>query len=277
MCLAVIAIDSHPDWPLIVAANRDEFHARPAQPMQPWHDTPEMLAGKDLLAGGTWLGVTTGGKFALLTNVRDPTHHRHHAPTRGVLVERYLRRATTATQYLDRLTPDAAHYNGFNLILGEPDGRLWHASNTQTSFYSPIEPGIHGISNAQLDTPWPKTLRTTEAMKQLLGPMPAEFTPDVQALLNVMLDTSKVPDERLPSTGISLERERLLASPFIVSDDYGTRCTTLLFRHRTGWQWVQEDTHNIQGQRMGRVRYWSRPEGPWQPTAADPGSLNTDC
>jgi uncharacterized protein with NRDE domain len=292
MCLAVLAIDAHPDWPLIVAANRDEFHARPTQAMRPWLDTPTMLAGKDLLAGGTWLGITTEGKFALLTNVRDPAHHRHQAPTRGALVQRYLAGDPLAKSganrraqlYLDRLSREASAYNGFNLILGEPDGRFWHASNAQTPFYQLISGGVHGISNALLDTPWPKTVRTVQAIQQQVHAAACARIPGdhasldvfIDGLLRTMHDTTSVSDEQLPSTGVSLARERLLASPFIVSDDYGTRCTTLLLRHRAGGQWVQEDTHDMHGQRIGRVRYCSKPDGLWQLTRVGPGSLNTD-
>lgn len=276
MCLAVLAIDVHPDWPLIVIANRDEFHLRPTAIMQPWVQTPTLLAGQDLLARGTWLGVTTTGKFALLTNVRDPANHRHEAPTRGALVERYLNTAVTASGYLDELASEASSYNGFNLIVGEAGTPLWHASNAQKPFYAKIAPGIHGISNALLDTPWIKTVRSTQAVHRQLKTTPQALTPDIDALVTIMLDTTPVPDDQLPSTGIGLARERLLASPFIISDDYGTRCTTLLLRHRHGQQWVQEDTYDPHGQRTGRVRYVSEPRGDWRRTEAGPGSLNTD-
>ena len=276
MCLAIIAMNVHPDWPLIVAANRDEFHARPTQAMQPWPESTTVLAGRDLLAGGTWLGLTAQGKFALLTNVRDPAHHRHQAPSRGALVQRYLQDSTAATTYLDALAPDAHAYNGFNLIVAEPNGQLWHACNGQTPFYRTIAPGVHGISNASLDTPWPKTVRTTQALEQYLLETSPARTPEVDRLLGIMLDEQPAPDELLPSTGISLARERLLGRPFIVSEDYGTRCITLVLRHRSGYQWVQEDTFNPQGRRTGRVRYSSLPTSHWRATDAGPGNLNTD-
>ena len=273
MCLAVLALGAHPDWPLIVAANRDEFHSRPTQAIAPWNNATPLLAGKDLLAGGTWLGLTTTGKFGLLTNVRDPARHQSHAPTRGALVQTYLTDQASASAYLSHLASEASNYNGFNLILAEPNGDMWHASNQQNPFCAQISPGVHGISNAFLDTPWPKTQRTTKALRQYLL---ATTVIDDQALLSIMLDTTPVADDLLPTTGVSLARERMLAKPFILSSDYGTRCTTLVARHRLGWQWVQEDSYDPQGRRVGRLRYWCQLGEPWRATDKGLGNLNTD-
>ena len=273
MCLAVLALDAHPDWPLIVAANRDEYHSRPTQAMAPWNDVTPLLAGKDLLAGGTWLGVTTNGRFALLTNVRNPALHQSHAPTRGTLVQRFLTGQASASAYLSNLANEASRYNGFNLILAQADGEVWHASNQQTPFFEQVSHGVHGISNAFLDTPWPKTQRTTKALGDYLS---SSTMVDEHALLEIMLDTTPVADNLLPTTGINLARERVLATPFIRSDDYGTRCTTLLLRHRLGWQWVQEDSYDPQGRRMARLRYWCELGEPWRVTDKGLGNLNTD-
>ena len=283
MCLAVLAINAHPDWPLIVAANRDEYHARPTQAMHPWSENPDWLAGKDLLAGGTWLGVTTSGRFALLTNVRDPAHHQHHAPSRGALITDFLGSQHSTSQHLDTLAQTANQYNGFNLIAQQSDGQIWHASNYQTPFAHPMPAGIHGISNALLNTPWPKTERTTEALKTYLAPTASAtattpITADelYEALLEIMRDTTPIDDALLPSTGISLPRERLLATPFIVSPYYGTRCSTFLMRHRNGHQWVQEDSYDATGTRIGRLRYGSVAGKPWRTIDAGPGSFSTD-
>ena len=273
MCLAVLALGAHPDWPLIVAANRDEYHSRPTQAMAPWHNTRQLLAGKDLLAGGTWLGVTTSGRFALLTNVRNPARNQPHAPTRGVLVQTFLTDTASVATYLSDLANEAPNYNGFNLVLAEPDGEMWHASNHQTPFCARMSHGVHGISNAFLDTPWPKTQRTTEALRHYLC---SNTMVDEHALLEIMLDTTPVADDLLPTTGVNLTRERMLATPFILSDDYGTRCTTLVLRHRLGWQWVQEDSYDPQGKRIGRLRYWCQLGEPWRVTDKAPGNLNTD-
>ncbi len=276
MCLAALAIDMHEDWPLIVIANRDEFHTRPTAHMQPWRDAPGVLAGRDLLAGGTWLGVDGQGRLALLTNVRDPKNTKSHAPSRGQLAERYLRGDLSAPDYLDSLVSQAPHYNGFNLIAIDADQSAWHASNYQEPFRVPIQAGIHGLSNALLDTPWPKTRRTVAALADSLSSASnaATFNPDL--LCEIMLDTTPVEDSLLPSTGIALPRERLLATPFIVSPDYGTRCTTLVLRHQTGACWVQEDSYNPRGERVQRVRWRLQPGQQWQPTQHGPGNFNTD-
>ncbi|HEY7804904.1 MAG TPA: NRDE family protein [Orrella sp.] len=277
MCLAVLAINAHPDWPLIVAANRDEYHARPTQAMHPWSENPNLLAGKDLLAGGTWLGVTTSGCFALLTNVRDPAHHQHHAPSRGALIPDFLGSQHVTSQYLEMLAQTANQYNGFNLIAQQPDGQIWHASNYQTPFAHPMPAGVHGISNALLNTPWPKTQRTTEALKARLMSTASIGSDDLyEALIGIMRDTTPIDDTLLPSTGISLPRERLLATPFIVSPDYGTRCSTVILRHRNGNQWVQEDSYDATGACIGRLRYGSVAGEPWRVIDAGPGSLSTD-
>ncbi|HEY7804205.1 MAG TPA: NRDE family protein [Orrella sp.] len=277
MCLAVLAINAHPDWPLIVAANRDEYHARPTQSMHPWPEKPDLLAGKDLLAGGTWLGVTTSGRFALLTNVRDPAHHQHHAPSRGALIPDFLGSQRSTTQHLDTLAQTAHQYNGFNLIAQQSDGQIWHASNYQTPFAHPMTAGVHGIANALLNTPWPKTQRTTKALTTYLRST-TSMTADVlvDLLIDIMGDTTPVDDALLPSTGISLPRERLLSTPFIVSPDYGTRCSTFLFRHRNANQWVQEDSYDATGTRIGRLRYGSVAGEPWRAIDAGPGSFSTD-
>lgn len=273
MCLAVFAIDAHPDWPLIVVANRDEFHARPTEAMQPWSDAPTVLAGRDLQAGGTWLGIGASGRLALLTNVRDPQNNKAHAPSRGQLAEGFLRGEQSAHDYLANLASQADRFNGFNLVMVDASQCAWHASNHQEPFARPITAGVHGLSNALLNTPWPKTARTTRALAQLLAVTTA-FNPG--ALCEILHDTTQAPDHLLPQTGISIPRERLLSSPFIVSPDYGTRCTTLVLRHRSGAYWVQEDTYSPDGQRTQRVRWQLIPGQAWQSTQREPGNLMTD-
>lgn len=272
MCLAALAIDAHHDWPLIIVANRDEFHARPTQMMQPWIDEPAILGGRDLQAGGTWLGIDHRGRLALLTNVRDPKNNKPHAPSRGQLAEKFLRGENQAQDYLRVLAQDAQRYNGFNLVVIE-NGLGWHASNYQDPFFVPLEPGVHGLSNALMDTPWPKTQRTSSALANHLF---AKAPIDPVALSEIMLDTTAVSDDALPNTGISLARERLLSTPFIVSPDYGTRCTTIVLRHRTGAIWVQEDNYDRSGVCVERSRWLLVVNQGWQSTQIEPGSLNTD-
>lgn len=272
MCLAAFAIEAHPDWPLVVVANRDEFHARPTQPMQPWPEMPGILAGRDLQAGGTWLGIDTEARLALLTNVRDPKNVKHHAPSRGALTEGFLRSGCNAQHYLQSIAKDASSYNGFNLIAIDTNHSAWHASNYQQPFAKPIGQGIHGLSNALLDTPWPKTARTAQALSECLSLGSAL---DVDLLCNIMLDTTPVDDHLLPDTGLSLSRERLLSTPFIVSPDYGTRCMTVVLRHISGACWVQEDTYDPLGQRTHRLRWHLIPGGRWQATQLDLGNFIT--
>lgn len=275
MCLAAIAINAHADWPLIVIANRDEFHARPTTRMQPWPDGSGILAGRDLQAGGTWLGLDGQGRLALLTNVRDPRNTKSQAPSRGHLAEAFLRSECQATDYLDNLAPEAQRYNGFNLVVVDIDYSAWHASNYQKPFYSPVAPGVHGLSNALMDTPWPKTHKTAVALSARLSELSAGALIEPDLWCDIMLDTTPVADSLLPDTGLSLMRERLLATPFIVSPDYGTRCTTLVLRHRTGACWAQEDSYNPQGNRVDRVRWQLQPGQPWCTTQVGPGNLNT--
>lgn len=254
MCLAVIASRVVPDWPLIVVANRDEFHQRPTHAMRPWSQTPTLLAGRDLQAGGTWLGVTTTGRFALLTNYRDPGQQKTDAPSRGELVAQFLQSGLTASDYLEQTVPRAHLYNGFNLVVDDAqiDQSIYCASNQSDTFATAITPGVYGLSNALLDTPWPKTQRTTNAVAALLS---AGDVPDAEAMMRVLLDQTPVPDNALPQTGLAVDRERLLATPFIVSPNYGTRCSTLLMRHRNGSLWVREDTYDCDGHRTSSVSW----------------------
>ncbi len=250
MCLAVIAIQAHRDWPLIVLANRDEFHARPATPIGPWQEARAVLGGIDLQAGGTWLATDIRGRLALLTNVRDPAKQKANAPTRGDLPRSYLLENISSQSYLQRLAPNASQFNGFNLVLADGPHAVWHASNYQAPFAQPIKPGVHGLSNASLNTAWPKTDRVVQRVRAHLE---QGGTPDTAYLMSIMRDFEGAPDQSLPVTGLTIERERLLASPFIVSPDYGTRCTTLLMRHRSGAAWVQEDRFDARGERVARV------------------------
>lgn len=276
MCLAVFALNTQPDWPVIIAANRDEFHARATLPMQPWPETPALLAGRDLQAGGTWLGVNASGRIALLTNVRNPAEFNPRAWTRGELVQNYLCADDNAQNYLSKLHSRAAQYNGFNLVLIDNNLEAWHASNCQQPFSGPIEPGLCGISNALLDTDWPKTQRTKQSLGDYLS---KAANPDPDKLVEIMLDTTPVDDALLPETGVGLSKERLLSTPFIVSPDYGTRCTTLVLQHRSGLCWVQEDSYDQSGERIHRVRWhlqWQEGQGQWRPTQLPAASLITD-
>jgi uncharacterized protein with NRDE domain len=248
MCLIVLAWQVHPDYPLVLAANRDEFYRRPATPAHWWPERPELLAGQDLEAGGTWLGITRHGALAALTNFRDPGQQKSGAPSRGQLVPQILDRHTSAAARLARLQAEARHYNGFNLLWAE-DGELKVyesvPARTQT-----LGPGIYGLSNHLLDTPWPKLLQAKSRLDLALGALPEE-----QPLMALLRDHAPAADELLPHTGVSLAWERLLSSAFIRAPDYGTRCSTLLKLSRRGEVHFREQTWDAQGQAAGDVQH----------------------
>lgn len=247
MCLIVVAHRAHPEYRLVVAANRDEWFDRAAAPAAFWPDAPDVLAGRDLRAGGTWLGVTRAGRFAALTNVRDPSHNRPDAPSRGALVGDYLTGSAGPDAYLDALRTRADRYNGFNLIVGDAE-RLLCFSN-RDGRKRDLGAGIFGLSNALLDTPWPKV----ESAKQRLARLLAE-APAADALLELMSDTTVAPDDALPSTGVPLDWERALSPLRILTSGYGTRCTTALTIDRDGRVAFAERTYADDGDAAGTVR-----------------------
>jgi uncharacterized protein with NRDE domain len=219
MCLIAVAWQVHPDYPLIVLANRDEFYARPAAPARFWAEAPQVLAGRDLSAGGTWLGVTRQGRFAALTNVREPGMPQGER-SRGLIVSTYLLGSEPAADYVARTTAEGAAYSGFNLLASDGDS-LWWTSNRGAGPRQ-LEPGVYLLSNHLLDTPWPKVeLLRAGLMAQLPHPEP-------EALLALLQDEREAADIDLPDTGIGLAMERLLSAPFIRSAQYGTRASTVL-------------------------------------------------
>ncbi len=227
MCLILLAWRAHADYPLVVAANRDEFFARRTAAADFWDDAPQVLAGRDLEAGGTWLGVTRTGRFAALTNYRDPAHNMAGAPSRGQLVSGFLTGMQSPEDYLRELESNAARYNGFNLVFGDPDG-LWCFSNCGEGERR-LAPGVYGLSNHLLDTPWPKVARGKSALNSAL-----QALPDNRPLFDLLRDDSIAPDDELPRTGISLEWERLLSAAFISTAGYGTRSASVLLMNSAG-------------------------------------------
>ncbi len=223
MCLAVLALHALPDIPVLIAANRDEFHQRPTLPAAQWLDAPEVYAGRDGLAGGSWMGATTGGRYALVTNFREPGKTIADAPSRGALVEDYLRGNATPAEYLARTHAIGQAYNGFNLIVGDAD-EAWYLSNRDGGPRA-LAAGVYALSNHLLDTPWPKLARTKAAFEAVLRSGPQ---PDLPALMAALADRQPADDADLPATGLPLDRERLLSSPFIVSPNYGTRSSSVL-------------------------------------------------
>lgn len=228
MCLILFAWRMRPAFPLVLAANRDEFYERPSAPADFWDDASEILAGRDLQAGGTWLGITRAGRMAAVTNYRDPATLKRDAPSRGDLVSEYLRGSETPEIYLQRLAPKAAMYNGFSLLVGDAAG-LFSFSNRGDQLR--LAPGIYGLSNRLLDTPWPKVEKGKEALQAILE---GSGRPSPEELLDLLADRTQPPDELLSKTGVGLEWERVLSPRFIETPVYGTRSSTVLMIGRGG-------------------------------------------
>ena len=236
MCLLSFAYDTHPEYSLVFAGNRDEFYGRPTAPAEFWEEAPHVLAGRDLQAGGTWMGVTRNGHWGVVTNVRAPGAYRPDARSRGALVSEYLVEQPNPKTYLQHVAGEAGSYNGFNLLLGTAD-TLYYLSSQQREVRS-VAPGIHGLSNDQLDTPWPKVEAATAGLHEQLQNGSVE--PD--ALLHLLDQREPFSEERLPDTGVGQETERLLSPIFIEAEDYGTRASTVLLIERTGTITVVERT-----------------------------------
>ena len=228
MCLLLFAYDHHPAYRLVLAANRDEFYERPTAPADFWEDQSGLLAGRDLRCGGTWLGITRTGRLSALTNVRDSTRQMPDAPSRGALVARYLRDQDEPEDFLQHLTSKMDRYNGFNLIVGDAEA-LYYLSNRNGDVRA-LGPGLYGVSNHLLDTPWPKVERGKAALRERLG----SPSVDVEAVFDLLADEVSVPDQALPDTGVGLEWERVLAPAFIRTPSYGTRSSTVLLVDRRG-------------------------------------------
>ena len=228
MCLILFACHQHKDYPLIVAANRDEFYSRSTAPASFWPESPHVLAGCDRHLGGTWFGITRQGRFAALTNYREPDREKDHLGSRGVLVRDYLLSKEDTGDWLAGLSRNDRNVKGFNLVVGSAEGLFYHSNRGAPP--RSLSPGIYGLSNQLLDTPWPKVVRSKKAFAEHVG------RPDVSEadLFSILADTEQAPDALLPDTGIGLRRERLLSSPFVLSSDYGTRSSTLLFCRRDG-------------------------------------------
>ena len=220
MCLAVVALRAHPRYPLVIAANRDEYHQRPTQPAHWWSEG--WLAGRDLEAGGTWLGIDRAGRWALLTNVREGGRRDPNAPSRGGLVTGLLAAALPIAQALPATVASGARHNGFNLLAGERDHAYW--GSNRTALTRALDSGIHGLSNDLLDTPWPKVKNTKRAIAAWCAGGDALLAP----LLAILGVREVADDAELPSTGVTLAMERMLSAPFIVSDNYGTRSSTVI-------------------------------------------------
>lgn len=244
MCLIVFAWRPGHSQPLIVAANRDEFYARPSLPLSHWEDQPSIYAGRDLKAGGTWLGISGDGRFAALTNIRN-LKLPQGGPSRGELVAGYLYGQQTAEEYLNALSARSADYAGFNLLLGDAR-QLWHL-NQQSGVPHQLQEGLYGLSNADLDSPWPKLQRAKAALADNLE------QPQTSALLGLLQDSRAARDAELPDTGVGLPIERMLSSVFIASPSYGTCASTALIVHADGLRQMAERRFGPAGELQGET------------------------
>ncbi|MDU9402039.1 NRDE family protein [Pseudomonas sp. zfem004] len=244
MCLIVFAWRPGTARPLIVAANRDEFHARPTQALGAWEDAPGVYAGRDLEAGGTWLGVGPQGRFAALTNIRDP-RQALGPRSRGELVAAFLQGELGVEAYLDSVASRSGQYSGFNLLVGDA-GQLGylHARDAAPRL---LEPGVYGLSNAGLDTPWPKLVKARSGLEKLLE------SAEPEQLLSLLADGEPASDSELPETGVGLATERLLSSVFIASQNYGTRASTVLIVDERGRRRMVERSFGPFGGHLGEV------------------------
>ncbi len=245
MCLALIALHAHPHYPLVIAANRDEFHARAADPAHWW--TATMLAGRDRAGGGTWFGVTRTGRWALITNFREGIARDAHAPSRGGLVTGALDANESTLGFAARASVDGQRFHGFNLLAGEGASGVY-ASN-RASGARVLGPGIAGLSNHLLDTPWPKVLRSKSALAAALA---REGDP-LDAAFELLANREPAPPAALPATGVSAQWERILSPTFIVSPEYGTRCSTVMTIDAQGVARFVERSFDPSGSVTGEV------------------------
>lgn len=266
MCLIAFAWHVHPRWRLVLVANRDEFHARPTAPLAPWDEAPDILAGRDLEAGGTWAGIAPHGRVSVITNVRD-TAADHSGLSRGLLVADYLGSNVPARSHAVELMSSAKGFRPFNLLTFDHDD-AYYLGNHPNARAQRVEPGVHGLSNADFNAPWPKT----EALVGHLGAWVAEdaragarashatddtIDPDLDldALFSLLEDQGAWPDDVLPDTGVGIERERFLSSAFIVGETYGTRASTVILVDHEDRAFIAERRFGPHGVPQGEGRF----------------------
>lgn len=238
MCLVNIAFQVVPEIPLVLAANRDEFYNRPTAPSHWWEDAPHILAGKDLSKGGTWLGVSKTGRICALTNYRDPSEFSADKESRGHIVRSFLEGEMHTRMFLEELDRGKERYPGFNVVAGTKEA-IYSFSSKSGEPPSKLPPGIHSVSNAFMNTPWPKIMKTKKKLAEWVD---NDEQGDYSGLFDLLADETHAPDEQLPQTGVSLEWERLLSPVFIKSKNknYGTRSSTVvLMKQNDSIEWME--------------------------------------
>jgi uncharacterized protein with NRDE domain len=238
MCLVLLAVDQHPRYRFILAANRDEFHDRPTRMAEFWRDAPQVLAGRDLSQGGTWLGITRQGRFAALTNFLDRATHHSQRPSRGQLVSDFLRGDDSPESYIARVDRLADEYNGFSLIVGAGDSFVHYSNKMHRP--SILSSGVYGLSNHLLDTPWPKVRQGKEAVAAIIR---KTTEPSPEALFSALTDRTVADDAQLSMNDLDLESERLLSAVFVDAPGYGTRSSTVILIDHDGVASFAERTY----------------------------------
>ncbi|PCJ32180.1 MAG: hypothetical protein COA99_16630 [Moraxellaceae bacterium] len=254
MCLLICAKNTHTNYPLILIANRDEYYHRPALAAQYWSENENILAGKDLSDGGSWLGITRQGRIAAITNYRNPSENIPNATSRGSLVRGFLQGDSPAFSYLSNIKNSDIPYNGFNLITGNIN-ELWCLSHP-TKAIEPIEEGIQGLSNARLNTPWPKVTDGKEALQNLITiNQSCNEKLNHRELLGILNKRNVAQDQYLPDTGVGIESERALSPSFVLLPGYGTRVSTALTVDHNGNVEFTEITWNQNGEQEKQVSF----------------------
>lgn len=248
MCVIAFAWNAHPRWRLLLVGNRDEAHARPSAPLQRWADAPGLIAGRDLEAGGTWMGVRESGRACVVTNVRDPRAARDRA-SRGWLVTDFLQGGDSAARHAGALDAVATRYRPFNLLLFDEEAARF-VSNDPGVRTRTITAGIHGLSNGDLDAPWPKVRRVTAVLQDWLASGAEGFAP----LFEAFIDETPAPDAALPDTGVGIELERKLSPVFVRGERYGTRATTIIALDREGGGIIEEHRFGPDGVAQGKTQ-----------------------
>jgi uncharacterized protein with NRDE domain len=259
MCLIAFAYRVHPHYPLVLVGNRDEFHARPAAALDFWPQAEGMLGGRDLQGGGAWLAATTAGRVAAVTNVRLPQPPAAGALSRGGLIPPFLAAGDTPEQSADDLLASAGHYAAFNLLMYAPDAGMQFVSNHPAPRRQPVAAGIHGLSNADLDSPWPKSLRLSAALEQLL-PSGGDPIAGREQLFAALADETPTADALLPCTGMPMDWERKLGSAFIRGPGYGSRASSVVCVGHAGLAYFEERSFGPDGIALG-TRRWSAERG----------------
>ncbi len=249
MCLLVLAIDSHPEYQLVLAENRDEFFNRPTAAAGYWPEAPDVLAGRDLERGGSWFGVTRTGRWAVVTNYRDFHHRRYSRLSRGGLVSRFLQGGESVEQFRALLEKDDGQYAGLNFLAGDRREILYF-SNTGGGART-LGRGIYGLSNHWLDTPWPKVAGIKKDFRHWIG----SNATDIEPLFDMLADRQLADDDQLPDTGIGREWERSLSARFVRGEEYGTRASTVFVVDRQDTATFIEKSFDHNGDEAGRREF----------------------